>query len=394
MSVISRFIYIFFALLLFYKIALSLELKYDIPDLCYRCHATVKLQINKKYIHLPFKQGKCLFCHQSHASGTRGLLVRDVNNLCIQCHKEIKNHGFGTCLECHTSHSSDNKNLLNSQVECLNCHKFNNNKEFVIIHKPYSEKRCLSCHNPHSKLSFYLKEDPRRLCLTCHQPKCRVKNISIAFITQKMNCITCHSGHNSKYKGLFALHGHSSFYSKKCGDCHNEIKPNVSITLRKDLQLLCLSCHKDISLLNNDIHYKDKNCSLCHYSHASYYSKLIDYNSFNCVTCHQNIEQKNHMLVKRFKVIRCEPLKNNRCLACHTPPHSKQAYYLKGDKIEVCVSCHKEFHKVSHPLKVNDPRNGEPMNCLSCHSMHNAKAEFLLTHDRKRALCIQCHVDK
>jgi predicted CXXCH cytochrome family protein len=59
----------------------------------------------------------------------------------------------------------------------------------------------------------------------------------------------------------------------------------------------------------------------------------------------------------------------------------------------MCARCHESQHKITHPLgdDVIDVRNGEPVTCISCHSMHSAKADYMLTHEKDRAICIQCH---
>jgi predicted CXXCH cytochrome family protein len=43
---------------------------------------------------------------------------------------------------------------------------------------------------------------------------------------------------------------------------------------------------------------------------------------------------------------------------------------------------------------VLDPRNGQSMDCLSCHGLHEAPAEKYLYSDGGRELCVGCHKDK
>ena len=96
---------------------------------------------------------------------------------------------------------------------------------------------------------------------------------------------------------------------------------------------------------------------------------------------------------KTLKSIKCTPVKERQCFNCHIPMHSDRPLYFRADGIDMCARCHETEHKITHPLgkDVIDPRDGGPLTCLSCHSMHDAKDEFLLTYDRNRALCIQCH---
>jgi predicted CXXCH cytochrome family protein len=82
------------------------------------------------------------------------------------------------------------------------------------------------------------------------------------------------------------------------------------------------------------------------------------------------------------------------CTICHTPHGANNARYLANDNVtDLCNSCHEDAHKNSHPMgeKVIDPRNGKPMNCLSCHKMHGSGHEYYLAFDPDMDLCIQCH---
>ena len=96
---------------------------------------------------------------------------------------------------------------------------------------------------------------------------------------------------------------------------------------------------------------------------------------------------------KTLKSIKCAPVKDRACFDCHIPMHSDRPLNYRADGIDMCARCHETQHKITHPLgkDVIDPRDGGQLTCLSCHSMHAARDEFLLTHDRNRALCIQCH---
>ena len=99
------------------------------------------------------------------------------------------------------------------------------------------------------------------------------------------------------------------------------------------------------------------------------------------------------LMEKALKSIRCTPVKERQCFECHIPPHSNNNLYFRADDIQTCARCHVRQHKVAHPQgpDVKDPRNGQPITCITCHSMHASKAQFMLIYDGKRQLCIQCH---
>lgn len=386
------------------------DLKTKIPNLCYQCHKQIKESLSQSYVHFPFKQGKCVACHNVHASSLKDLMKEDINSLCLSCHEGIKNllkkgnmHGAlkrGVCTDCHYSHAGVNKHLLLKEEKklCWDCHealKEQLNKSFV--HLPFKEGECSSCHNAHaSSEEDLLSAAPNKICKTCHQPRCSVGTVSISFATKELDCNTCHSGHSSNSKGLIGPYGHKAFLDKNCEQCHDPIVAGKKITTKVSGKVLCFRCHENVRTKINeaDVHGGDKRgCALCHNYHASKKKNLTVKEAGFCFTCHQDTEKRQIFMVKALKSIRCEPVKDSKCFECHVPLHSRNPLYFKEDNILTCAQCHKAQHKVAHPLGkgVLDPRNGQPITCITCHSMHSAKAEFMLVLDRKRALCIQCH---
>jgi predicted CXXCH cytochrome family protein len=387
------------------------DLKEKAPDLCYKCHIKLKDSFTRSSVHFPFKDGKCNSCHNVHAGNMKGLLKEQINSLCLNCHEGIRNalkkdfvHNAlkkGVCTDCHYAHSGDNKHLLvKAQKDlCWDCH--NSLKEQLgksYVHSPFRDGKCSSCHDPHASSEENLaRANPNKLCQSCHTAKCKVGNVSITSAIQKLSCDTCHGGHASNTKGLLGPYGHTSFLNRQCDQCHNPIEADKRITLKIPGKGLCLSCHKkdEITLKENDIHINDAKggCTLCHSYHASKKKNMTVKESQLCFTCHENTEKRTTLMEKALKSIRCVPVKNRKCFECHIPPHSNNPLYFKTDDIQTCAQCHTQQHKITHPIgkDVKDPRNGQPITCVTCHSMHTAKAEFMLSFDRKRQLCIQCH---
>jgi predicted CXXCH cytochrome family protein len=385
-------------------------LKSKVPDLCYECHKQLKESLSQSYVHFPFKQGKCEDCHDVHASDQKNLMKDDINSVCLGCHEGIRNliskgtvHGAlkkGVCTDCHYPHAGVNRYLLlkGEKKLCWDCHEaLKEQLSKSNVHPPFKEGECSSCHNAHASLEEnLLSASPNKMCKTCHQPKCSVAGVSISSITKDLDCSTCHTGHSSDNKGLLGPYGHTAFLNENCEQCHNPIMSGGRITAKLSGKELCFSCHEQVRTKVNeaDVHAGDKKgCALCHSYHASTNKNLTVKESSFCFACHQDTEKRQAAMVKALKSIRCEPVKDNRCFACHVPVHSRNPLYFREDVILTCARCHKAEHKVAHPMgsKVLDPRNGQPITCITCHSMHSAKAEFMLTFDRKRALCIQCH---
>jgi predicted CXXCH cytochrome family protein len=387
------------------------DLKSNVPDLCYKCHIKLKDSLSLSHVHFPFEDGKCISCHDAHASNMKGLVREDINSLCLSCHDKIKRslrEGYvhfalkkGVCTECHYPHSGENPYLLvRAQKDlCWDCHeplKGQLNQSFV--HAPFTEGACSSCHDPHaSSQENQILENPNKLCKTCHAPRCKAGDVSITSTTENMECTSCHGGHASNTSGLLGPYGHTAFLSKTCGQCHNPILPDTKITTIASGTDLCFKCHKKDTnkFRENDVHGSDEKggCGMCHSYHASKRKNLTVKESVLCFKCHEKVEKSTALMEKALKSIRCVPVKDRLCFDCHIPPHSNNHLYLRADDIETCARCHVEEHKVAHPQgpDVKDPRNGQPITCITCHSMHASKAEFMLIYDRKRQLCIQCH---
>jgi predicted CXXCH cytochrome family protein len=83
-----------------------------------------------------------------------------------------------------------------------------------------------------------------------------------------------------------------------------------------------------------------------------------------------------------------------RCTICHEPHQSANRALLRsGDVNAVCSKCHKGHAQFGHPVgsNVTDPRNGQPMSCLSCHNPHASQQKMMLRAESQRALCVECH---
>lgn len=382
------------------------------PTICYKCHKELKDNLSAKYVHFLFKQGKCSTCHNPHVSKDKGLLREDINPLCLGCHENIKNiiatgrqHSAirdGACTDCHFAHSSNNNNLMVKPEKdlCWKCHEeLKPQLEKKYACSPFKNGDCSACHNAHgSSEDNLLHSNPKATCKKCHNSVgCKSGSISISALTKDMNCISCHSGHSSDSKGMLGPYGHKVFINKECVKCHKPIKEGEKITTLAVGDVLCLNCHREkTEVIEDDVHGRGDaySCTLCHDHHASEKSNLTKSESRLCVKCHADTEKRTVFMEKALKSKReCEPIKNRECFECHVPKHSRRILNFKQDVFVLCNECHETEHKITHPLgaDVIDVRNGQPITCVTCHSMHSAKASYMLTHDGKRTLCIQCH---
>jgi predicted CXXCH cytochrome family protein len=371
----------------------QIKLKSKVPDLCYDCHKELKKDLSDSYVHFLFKNGKCVTCHNSHVSNVKALMNDDIDFICLSCHEKIRNllkettpHSAlrdSVCTDCHNAHSGENKHLIimAEKTLCLNCHeglKEQLKKSYTCL--PFKEGKCSSCHNSHaSPEDDLLLDTPTKLCQECHGPKCKAKDVSIVSTVKSLDCTSCHSGHSSKDKGLLGPYGHTVFLIKNCEECHNPIERDDS----------------KYKYIDGDVHVKDlKNpCNICHDYHASGRKNLTKNEPKICLKCHEGTEKRTVFMEKALRSIKCVPIKIRKCFECHIPTHSDLPLNYIADGITMCGRCHETQHKISHPQgpEIIDPRNGQPVTCISCHSMHSAKADYMLISDRNRALCIQCH---
>ena len=172
----------------------------EAPALCFECHVEIEEALanptTRPSRHEAVKEGKCLDCHDPHASGHPKMLrTGSTVTLCMTCHKEnlslegqihkaVEEKG---CLECHRGHDSDHEKLLRGPAEelCIKCHadEYKAFASLAHVHAPVAEKSCVSCHSPHASThgkllieaftaDLYVPYDDGEsfgLCFQCHE---------------------------------------------------------------------------------------------------------------------------------------------------------------------------------------------------------------------------------
>jgi predicted CXXCH cytochrome family protein len=237
----------------------------DDPELCVDCHgelmrpATADGSSNHAY----FKDGKCLRCHEVHASNFAGMTVANQGFLCFSCHgtdpgQEIKNPKSkhdpvvaGECTRCHSPHKANLESLLlaNYPDLCLSCHTDLKARMYpqtvdsaaggqaggagsttdpetgdavIYVHAPSDIQNCNICHKPHFAAELDLIVKPiQPLCADCHdyqEPSFRQAHIDAN--ANKMDCRMCHDSHTSTDPKFFKTVMHQPFADRACKDCH------------------------------------------------------------------------------------------------------------------------------------------------------------------------------
>ena len=364
---------------------------------CFECHK--RQAFAGRVQHQPLVNGQCESCHQVHASKYPGLLTRSGRELCAPCHKDFSDNlerrshlhapvAKGECGACHDPHASDFKGLLKKKPgsECYDCHTKEKEKTFKYTHKPFAKGKCYACHDPHgANNSRLLKSDAPKVCLKCHAAGVALSRAHLGRKMDKVDCLSCHHPHGGDRQELLRSQRHEPFAQGNCRKCHQGSGP---------AQAGCLDCHKSVlaTFLKPHNHlgaFTDNQfCLNCHDPHAADYKGLpAGYPGEPCRQCHTDkFQRRQDMLYAHVD--------NNLCGNCHMVHGTDRPAMLKDEAAKLCSACHKRHKQFSHPLgdKALDPRNHEPMNCITCHDPCNGTMhEYNLRGDAKRGLCVQCH---
>jgi predicted CXXCH cytochrome family protein len=341
----------------------------DAGKVCLDCHGGL-VPASAKSVHKPVAETRCMGCHDPHASANKQNLVKPVGELCASCHKKITDGAAKAkfkhrpveqgCTTCHDPHASAAApGILKKAVPalCVGCHKVDR-PIFAKQHLGYnvSKSDCVSCHDPHgsgrrgilydqvhapvakgmcaqcheapgSANPFQTKQAGMTLCKGCHNQKVNDivgKNRVHAPALEGQGCLTCHSPHASKAKGL--LRGDTLAV---CGSCHAD-------TLKR--QALSPSKHKPV---------QDGDCTACHDPHSSNAPLMFVKASpvEMCGACHDWLQHSSHPMGEKAK----DPRNRNltvQCLSCHRGHGTEFKKMLPyPTQTDLCVKCHEKYKR-------------------------------------------------
>nr|MBF0221221.1 SPOR domain-containing protein [Desulfobulbaceae bacterium] len=369
------------------------------------CHDTI---IEEKYAHMPAQSAKCLACHQQiqqlhpAENGSSFKLVTEGQELCGQCHQfekigTIVHSPFeeGNCLSCHNPHSSQFPSLAkvastNQQDLCFECHdKALINKK--MLHGPVGLGVCTFCHSPHfSEIESLLRQTPQDLCYSCHSEIARglEQATYVHPVVVEQGCQSCHAVHGSDHPNLLPDVGMDFCYT-----CHTEI----------------MKTERRARVKHDGLYLENKQCATCHLAHFSEYKALLPMDPLRlCLSCHgdnsslesyspRNIEQE----LNNKEYIHAPVAKGN-CTGCHAAhgsdydailvgqyPTAFYAPYTKG-QYELCFGCHDQdllTEKSTSTLFRNGDQNlhlahvgiaRKGRTCQACHTPHASDGPRLI----------------
>ena len=375
---------------------------------CLDCH-DLEAELAAAVAHAPAREGDCTACHNPHASRFAGLLQARPGPLCISCHGELEAElalaevhapvAEGRCADCHEPHGGGHDKLLVAErVElCISCHEdVAAWQGQAVRHSPFRRENCFLCHQPHAGAFPQLSKRPMNdTCAECHPRDADFTSAHQGYPVELADCGQCHDPHASSRADLLGDNLHLPFEDGDCADCHGP--PGTAQPFRVELgqDQLCGDCHDDVVEASRNAPFPHVSagggdCTACHNPHAGDDGLLQQPLERLCLSCHDPGGAASG-----------QPGRyaghggSTTCATCHDSHGGERPLLLVDDVVPLCNTCHAHQHAASHPMgeQARDPRNGQPMDCLSCHAIHDAPYPDYMHLDGDRELCISCHTD-
>jgi DmsE family decaheme c-type cytochrome len=239
----------------------------------------------------------CKTCHadvydKTFVNTPHGALLKEGKHGCEDC------HGAGSA---HVEGGGDKTKIFSFKGvrpetisrRCMTCHEANpEQREFMRSTHNENGVNCLSCHSVHnSKLEYLLVQKQTPLCFSCHAEQ--RADFQKPF-------------HHRVEEGLI-----------QCNDCHNPHGALRDRQLRStpDQDIICFKCHSDKRgpFVFEHEPVKGEGCQTCHTAHGSPYPRMLLTARINslCLQCHVTIPSGPHPQ----NAIRQD------CILCHMSIH-------------------------------------------------------------------------
>jgi predicted CXXCH cytochrome family protein len=382
----------------------------DQGEVCLDCHDDIASALALPVEHPPAKAADCSSCHNPHAARDANLLLDRPAILCVGCHADVAEQlgrpflhqpvAEGRCTGCHEAHGGSHANLLVAPGTdlCEGCHEdVAAWGELSNQHSPFRRGRCADCHEPHGSEHERLQTKAGgEVCSSCHPVSAKFRSDHGGYPVERANCQQCHDPHASQQAGLLQPVAHEPFADGDCTLCHVAASSAAPFVLRVTQDELCGDCHEDAVEENRSAAFPHVSaggarCSACHNPHGGQDRSLLHRETNElCLSCHDpgggSAGGAGHF----------QTHSDLDCDTCHSPHGGDRPLLMVDNSVELCGMCHSHQHAITHPMgeAALDPRNGQPLDCLSCHGIHEAPAEKYLHRDGSRDLCVGCHKSK
>ncbi len=321
------------------------------------------------------------------------------NEKCIECHQANPPQGMEAAkYDIRTLDLSVHKD-----ADCIDCHK-------IDPEKKHAGEKGVLCGNCHEDIE-------ETYCRSPHQNG-QQDNIDLL-----PNCVKCHGGHD-----ILRSDDTNSITNRKkiikiCISCHEDEKLTSEVNQIPEAAMIksyensvhgkallidgneeapsCIDCHGSHSNLPSDNPdspiYKThiaETCGKCHLEEAKHFQESIHGETLSkgvlesptCTNCHGEHNIKAH-LDPESKVYATNVVKT--CSGCHTSEVIVGKYGLKADRIETFKE---SFHGVA--IEFGETKAA---NCASCHGVHDiyqqSHPKSLINKDNIQATCGKCHDD-
>jgi predicted CXXCH cytochrome family protein len=378
-------------------------------EICLACHEDVEVDLNGAVPHPPAEDGQCTACHNPHVSRFSGLLRERPGPVCFQCHSDVQEKvegravvhppaEEGRCAACHQPHGGSRAGLLTATGEelCRSCHDAVADwTGLPAQHSPFTQGKCGRCHDPHGSDHDGLTRGNRKdLCGGCHPVTQAFKAAHKGYPVETGACEQCHDPHAAPAAGLLRRNLHAPFVDGECTTCHplpgsaEPFRPKLAV------QELCGICHDDRVQASQQVLFSHLGgeagkCTVCHNPHTASGDALLKGTQQSlCMTCHDP-GGAGSGAEGRYST----HASDLECSTCHSPHGGDRPLMLVSEPVELCAQCHAAEHSIAHPMGEDsrDPRSEAPMDCLSCHGIHDAPFPKYLELAGDKDLCLSCH---
>ena len=226
-------------------------------------------------------------------------------------------------------------------------------------HRGVQWRGCEACHGPGKahvesggdptkiiRLNTLTQKQSSERCLACHERRESHQNfMQSPHLANGIGCTTCHSVHSSKAGKSLLVRAQPSL----CYECHRNVEPDFS--------------KPEHHRVNEGL----MTCTDCHNPHGSFVARNLKVNSSQgqvCTTCH--VDTAGPFVFEHA------PLKEQGCVACHSPHGSTNPHMLSRPTTnQLCLECH------SGILRANGIAPAAP-------TFHNQAAKY--------QQCVLCHI--
>lgn len=373
---------------------------------CLDCHTQIndRITADKGYHASDDVKGKrCVECHNEHHGRKYDLtgLEKEKFNHDLTGYILEGEHKNLDCAECHKSEHIQDEELKKLDhtyqglnTNCVSCHN--------DFHQGTLSDNCLSCHNykafrpapkfNHDETDFKLLGKHNTLdCIECHTKDMLNGDEFQHFANvDHANCTSCHKDEHDGRLGQNCLkcHNHNSFHEVKQLETFDH---NLTAYPLEGMhqQVDCKECHKS----NYTDPLKHDRCSACHDDEHD--GQFTDKNpESDCAECHSvksfdftlfTIERHNETSFKLEGAHMATP-----CFACH----HEQGSWQFTNKQTNCVACHENEHENKMSEKFTN-ENG----CANCHNVNtwstikfdHSQTDFKLEGVHATVSCNECH---